>query len=539
MWETMRLRTLHPRSTASSARPRATSLVAVLALLALAAVTLPRGAAAAEDRMVFGAYPGERGGSADQGSVLAFEQDLGRPLEAVRVYDLWDQPFPSSYDRFLRDGGRYLVLSVKPKRMNGSKITWRSIADAVPGSARYQEIVGWAQKIAAFGAPISFTFHHEPEAHANVPYGVDRDFIDAWRKVVTVFRQEGVTNAEFTWIMTDYAFWIGDRRDAPLWYPGDAYVDNIAADSYNWFECRPGIINRWKPLSETLDPLRRFGLLHPDKPLWVTEFAGVEDPNSPGRKASWLGDVRALFKAPGWDQFQMILYYHHLDPNHPGCQWYADSSQSSWNAYAAMGADPFYTGTPPPPPPPPDEVFQDGFETGGLSKWTATSKVTVASGGAQSGTFAARAVGSAASGSWARKVLSQGYDDLVVGSGVKLHQRPASSANLMKLYTPGGVSLFHVGVDADGDLLLRNNLDGTTRYSTARLAVGSWYEVELDVHIAGASSSVDVLLDGALVGSLALRADLGTQGIAWITIGDSTKRAFDVSFDEVVAAEPA
>jgi hypothetical protein len=149
-------------------------------------------------------------------------------------------------------------------RVNGQVVLWRDIANAQPGSALYNQIVGWAAKIKAFGAPMGFIFNHEPEAAASDSMGTAQEFISAWQKVITVFREQGVTNAKYVWTMTDYAFWRTDGGRADLWYPGDAYVDAIASDSYNWFNCRPGINTAWHTLEWIAAHMRDFGLAHPD-----------------------------------------------------------------------------------------------------------------------------------------------------------------------------------------------------------------------------------------------------------------------------------
>jgi hypothetical protein len=313
--------------------------------LAMAMLTLAGGqqSASADENtptLMFGAYVAARNGLSIQASVQAMEARLGRPLAAVRVFDVWDQPFPSSYDLWLRDTGHTLFFSVDAVRTNNVRIPWRSLADSQPGSALYNEIVGWANRIKAFGAHIYFTFNHEPEEKAGTVAGTAADFIDAWRKIVTVFRAQGVTNAEYTWIMTDYAFWRTDGGRASLWYPGDAYVDNIASDAYNWYNCRPGINNQWRSLSWIAGWMRDFGAAHPDKGLFLTEFASHEDTSTPGRKASWINDVQQLFKQPGWEQFQGILYYH--QSHKPTCLFWLDSSTTSMAAITALANDPFF-----------------------------------------------------------------------------------------------------------------------------------------------------------------------------------------------------
>lgn len=327
----------------------------VIAATLMGQVQFPAGADTPASKILFGAYPGPRGGQSPQQALQALEAQIGRPLAGVRVFDLWDTPFPDSYANWLRDTGHTIFLSVKAKRVNGTVILWRDIANAQPGSALYNQIVGWATDVKAFGSPMYFIFNHEPEAAASDPMGTAQEFIAAWRRVITIFREQGVTNAKYVWTMTDYAFWRTDGGRATLWYPGDAYVDAIASDSYNWSNCRPGINTAWRPLEWIAGWMRDFGLAHPDKQLMLMEWASHEDPNTPGRKASWIADAQALFKQPGWEQFTTVLYYNNA--NTTTCRFWLDSSASSLAAFAAMGADQFYgrttdaVDTSPPTPP--------------------------------------------------------------------------------------------------------------------------------------------------------------------------------------------
>ena len=315
--------------------------------------------------MIWGAYARPRTGEDSRRAVENLEAKVGRKLAINRVYLLWDTPFPDTFHTWLADTGRMPMISVKPQRTNGAVVPWRDLADAAPGSALQNEIDGWADRIKAYGVPVYFTFNHEPEAAASKTFGTDADFIDAWRKVVTTFRDRGVTNAKYLWIMTGWAFQLPatDRRQAVKWYPGDAYVDGIGSDEYNDFTCRLDSKAPWKSLAFELEPFRQFGLQHPDEEVWVPEYGSVEDPAVPGRKAQWISDAQAALKSDAFAQFRGLLYFHAQRPN-SNCNWYVDSSTSSVQAWAAMGADPFYTrlygdaAPPPPPPPPPPPVKQ-------------------------------------------------------------------------------------------------------------------------------------------------------------------------------------
>ena len=94
-----------------------------------------------------------------------------------------------------RAAKRTMLLSVRAKRLNGTFVQWRDIADAQPGSPLHNQMVTWIERVRAVGEPVWFTFNHEPEIVENQANGVDVDYIAAWQKVISEFRNRGVTNA--------------------------------------------------------------------------------------------------------------------------------------------------------------------------------------------------------------------------------------------------------------------------------------------------------------------------------------------------------
>ena len=59
------------------------------------------------------------------------------------------------------------------------------------------------------------------------------DFVAAWRRVVDIFRAEGVANASFAWVPFVYPAVPVSFRDPNIdaYYPGDDYVDWMGADT--------------------------------------------------------------------------------------------------------------------------------------------------------------------------------------------------------------------------------------------------------------------------------------------------------------------
>jgi hypothetical protein len=301
------------------------------------------------DHVVFGVLAQPREGESQRQAVEGLENAIGRSFEGVRVFKRWDHAFPSDYDRWLRSSGHTLYLSVAPQRNNGDLIPWRDIADAPFGSALHEDMVDWAIRVREFGATVYFAFDHEPEGGNPSVMGTKSDFIDAYRRIVTVFRNNGVANARFMWIITGYTFGRTDANGPLSWYPGDDYVDVIGADDYNWYGCRPGVPTAWRSFAQIFEPVRAFGTAHPDKTVVIAEWGSVEDPNEPGRKGTWIQEAQTTLASAGWEQFRAVLYYHsHGQVGNPPCQFWVDSSAGSLNAFAAMGADPHFVGAAPP-----------------------------------------------------------------------------------------------------------------------------------------------------------------------------------------------
>ena len=323
-----------------------------LVILGVCAVVLPllptpqneAEAAGPDGTVAFGAYARPRG-EGPQGAVEALESQIGRPLDIVREYLTWEEEFPTSFHTWLADTDRTPMISLKPRRNNGTRIQWSALAAASPGSSLYNEIVAWAQKFKDYEVPFYFTFHHEPETTGDIPFGTDSDFKAAWRNVIDIFRAQGVDNADFLFITTAWNYQVNqnDRRYAPKWYPGDEWVDAIGADAYNWYNCLNANNTNWRTLQSVIESFRQWGATHPDKPLMLPEWGSFDDPANANRKGQWMAQAQELFKQPGYEQFTAVVYFNSQHNAVPQCPWWVDSSPAALAAFTTMGADPFYS----------------------------------------------------------------------------------------------------------------------------------------------------------------------------------------------------
>ena len=213
--------------------------------------------------------------------------------------------------------------------------SWRQVAAAAPGSAVHEDIVRWADTIKSRPGPVLVAYHHEPEASGSSRYGTAAEYISAYRKVVSVFRSRGVTNVQFTWQMTAYSFRApaGDARAAARWYPGDGYVDVVAADAYNWSDCGHGN-DVWRELSWLADPALAFAKAH-GKRAALAEFASDPDP----RREQWLRNAHQ-YLAANQSALTAAFYFNRGPTNsaNQDCSWTLTTA-AEFDAYGDIARD--------------------------------------------------------------------------------------------------------------------------------------------------------------------------------------------------------
>ena len=267
-----------------------------------------------------------------------FEALVQRPMDIDRKFFDWSAPFPTVDDEWSRDQGRTLYISWNAEPNDGSGCArWAHIAAGLYDA----EIDARAAAIKAFAAPLFFSFHHEPTTPTNgETCGTPNEFIAAWRHIHDRFELKGVTNATYALTLMAGTFQQG-RGD--LFYPGDDYVDVIAADGYNWYGCehQPG---PWREFDQIFQSFYDFGVAK-GKPMVVAEYGTGEDPEVEGKKAQWFANAADTLK--DWPLIKAVSYFDVART----CTRFVDSSPSSLEAFRNLGADPYFN-----PPVPTTEV---------------------------------------------------------------------------------------------------------------------------------------------------------------------------------------
>jgi beta-mannanase len=171
------------------------------------------------------------------------------------------------------------------------------------------------------------SFSHEPENDIG-EHGTNADYVAAFRHIYDRMQADGATNVKWVWNIMGLAdpVWRAEYRSL---YPGDAYVDWIAWDPYNWASCRSV---KWQTFAQVVEPFYRWLIANGfgDKPFMLAEFGTVESPADTQAKASWFAAIPAALTA--MPDLRALVYFDVPDPP-ANCNWQIDTSPRSLRAF--------------------------------------------------------------------------------------------------------------------------------------------------------------------------------------------------------------
>jgi hypothetical protein len=157
------------------------------------------------------------------------------------------------------------------------------------------------------------------------------DYVAMWRHVHDIFARVGAGNVRWVWCPN--AEHVGIGKAVPN-YPGDAYVDWIGLDGYNWGH---GAGHTWQTLADI------FGSTYAEltgitaKPLMIGEMSSAEDG---GSKAGWITRGFLSTIPSRFPRIRAVLWYDVLAER----DWRVNSSAATLAAFRAVVSAPLYQG---------------------------------------------------------------------------------------------------------------------------------------------------------------------------------------------------
>jgi beta-mannanase len=265
--------------------------------------------------------------------LASFESHAGKKAALYGMYKsfYWDPNFPTSEATTVRNHGSVPMITWEPwNPSNGVNQPTYALNTITAGN--YDSMIRtWATQIKTFGSPVWLRFAHEmnsdwyPWAEGVNGNGAG-SYAAAYRHVHDVFTAAGVTNVKWVWSPNVVMDGVGSSLTSL--YPGDAYVDMVGIDGYNW-----GASASWAtwqtPASvfgATLSQVR--AITH--RGIVIGETASAE---AGGSKATWVKDFFSFVKAN--TDIKAFVWFNIQKET----DWRIESSATAQAAFASAVSD--------------------------------------------------------------------------------------------------------------------------------------------------------------------------------------------------------
>ncbi len=169
-------------------------------------------------------------------------------------------------------------------------------------------------EFASVGAPVMVRWGHEFNGNW-YPWGIANNnsnpalYIGAYRHVHDLVVAAGATNVQWVWCFNNGSTPDASYNDPAQSYPGDAYVDWVGIDGYNW-----GLDPSWDPTGNhwtSFDSMftsayAQARAIAPKRPIMIGEVASSEDG---GNKAQWISDMSTTLQSGRYPDLKLVVYF--------------------------------------------------------------------------------------------------------------------------------------------------------------------------------------------------------------------------------------
>jgi glycosyl hydrolase family 26 len=307
------------------------------AILSLALLVGPASATAAPIKLgVYSAAPGQLGAPEDASWLDRYAETVGRKPDIVMDYSNVTDPLLTQRE-----------ISNLQARGETPMVTWQLFQSGYSGPTTSLEGIAtggydsYLHKAASLAKSLPFEvmirFGHEMNGDWYGWSGNPSAYVNAWRHVVSVFREDGATNVKWVWSPTvDYGSY-----PFAQYFPGDSWVDYVALDGYNWGTAGVGT-NKWESLHDVFASSYAKITQLSSKPVIFAETSSSE---AGGDKASWIreGFLKAIPR--DFPRVSAVIWFDRDAEE----DWRIATSSASLAAYREVVASTLYGGSVPPP----------------------------------------------------------------------------------------------------------------------------------------------------------------------------------------------
>ncbi|GJM26487.1 MAG: hypothetical protein DHS20C16_29020 [Phycisphaerae bacterium] len=293
----------------------------------------PRGHSKKNARIQWGIYQINWGSDRFEHFLDLTIEKLASSPDYVMFYRDLRCPFPARAVKIIRERGGVPSISLELWHWGRGETKYLSMINAGEFDDFFES---WARDAKAEGGPVLLRFGFEFNGDWFSWSGDPEEYVAAWRRAHGIFKRIGADNVQWVWAPNITSVPESPANDMHLYYPGDAYVDWVGVDGYNWGDHHDEW-HTWQSCQAIFEKvLADFDRRYPKHPVMLAEFGSVED--TPGRKGKWITDAMAWLSEK--TRVSAVIWFN-LDKRREGEQdWRIDSSAESLEAFNRSFANP-------------------------------------------------------------------------------------------------------------------------------------------------------------------------------------------------------
>jgi len=264
--------------------------------------------------VMWGAYAG----SAED--LKTFESMIGKQVEIAATFTGFWEPFPADFIASLEESGATPLIFLEPEG---------TLADVIAGKSD-QTLRLFAEAAKEYGGPVILVPYNEPNlneapwGYGASPVNTAENFKAAWIHVHEIFRD--APNVAFGLAYNHVSIPNEPDNSFLSLYPGDAYVDYVGIDGFNWQE-----EGNWMSFTEVIgtsvDELKQF-----NKPIYIFSTGTGEDTGGDtSLKAAWIKEMFAWLASH--PEVKGFLWFNENKESQGEKNWLVNSSPASLEAF--------------------------------------------------------------------------------------------------------------------------------------------------------------------------------------------------------------
>ena len=258
------------------------------------------------------------------GEITDFQTKTGKTVDYLSIYkhmgDETSKYLTQAELTYIKTTNKKLIIAWEPwnpaESLNQSKNYLLDIANGTEDAY----ITQFANEVKNSNVPTIIRFAHEMNGNW-YPWGnKPNEYINAYKHIVTKFRDLGVTNAYWMWNINVGSVPVEPIESVSQYYPGYDYVDYVGIDGFNF-----GNTTNWSSWTEFEDLFHKTynHVVHVyNKPVIIAETSSTEHG---GSKSDWIKNMDITLQKETFSNIQAVIWFNIIKET----DWRIDSSEIS------------------------------------------------------------------------------------------------------------------------------------------------------------------------------------------------------------------